>query len=127
MCSYDKKESFDNLAKWLDFIKLHIPSHVQIPILMMVNKNDIAKDKKLISQNDIANFAETNKIPSISISSRKCESTELGINKMLELLSGDNLNIFFETENKRRESICDAKKLKSKSQDDTINRKKKCC
>lgn len=122
VCSYDKRESFESLPKWLDFISLHIPNK-QIPILLMVNKNDIAKDKKLINSNEITEFSENNRIPAVSISARKCESAEVGINKFLELLSGDLLNLFFETENKRRQSICDAKKLKVVVE----LPKKKCC
>jgi hypothetical protein len=51
VCSYDIKESFDMLRKWIDHVSSFISGNFRtnmylIPILVLVNKCDIKKERK---------------------------------------------------------------------------------
>jgi GTPase SAR1 family protein len=51
VCSYDKRESFEMLRNWINHVKNFIISNNRnspffIPIIVMVNKSDIKKERK---------------------------------------------------------------------------------
>jgi len=130
LCSYDKKDSFETLSSWLEFIKTNT-NNKQIPIVLLVNKSDLPKDKKLLINSEIKQFSEQNRIPSLEISS-KYKSIEEGINLMLSLLSGDILNsdTFYgfrkPTGTVSNTKVLDGKKT-SRSMSFVEPKTKKCC
>lgn len=56
VCSYDNRESFENLRKWIDHVQnyllnmnrntSHLGSNYLIPVVVLINKSDIKKDRK---------------------------------------------------------------------------------
>jgi len=63
MCSFDDYESYENLDNWFDFI-LNISNNQNksfmnlIPIIILVNKNDLNHDKKLFNITDVVKKME---------------------------------------------------------------------
>jgi len=126
VCSYDKKESYETLQLWLDFIKSNTMNR-QVPIILLANKSNLPKDKKVVSAIDIIRFAEINRIPLLDITS-ECKSIEEGINLCINILAGNPYNFNVTSTNVRapvRNSI--KVEQRSRSASFVVPPKKNCC
>ena len=123
-------ESFETLPQWLEFIKTNTYNR-QIPIILLVNKANLSKDKKVLNVIDIMKFAEHYKIPTIEVTS-SYNSIEQGMNLCISSLCGnilsDGITNFYKLARKgfmRVGLTISAENRRSSSQE--IKKKKKCC
>jgi len=94
VCSYDRRESFDMLKNWIDHVKNFLINDnrnnpLTIPIIVMVNKSDIKKERKfkLAEVMKVVDEYDLNIIV-YEISAKENSKLDYVFEKVIDFLSG---------------------------------------